>query len=92
VKHREWSRRSPRNTNLGMGARLGPIHSEFALIRPRAGAAVSGMVALSWKDQERSVPRTLVRALYLGRSGRTGLVHAPLKFLRPRTRAAQSGG
>ncbi len=49
VKHRGRSRRSPRDTKLRKGARIGPRCVGLALIRPRAGATVSGGATLSRK-------------------------------------------
>src|SRR6266566_82527 len=49
VKHRGQSCRSLRDTKLRKGARIGPRCMGLALIRPRAGAMVSGGATLSWK-------------------------------------------
>jgi len=49
VKRRGRSRRSPQDTKLRKGARIGPRCVGLALIRPRAGATVSGGATLGRK-------------------------------------------
>ncbi len=88
VKCRGRSRRSPRDTKLRKGARIGPRCVGLALIRPRAGATVSGGATLSRKKDERGMPCTRVRVLLLRKDGRTEPPDKCPKLLRPRTRAA----
>jgi hypothetical protein len=90
VKSRRWSRRPPQDTRIGTGARLGPIGVGLALLRPRAGAAVSGRATLSRRNRCRCGLRTLARASLLRNYGRTKPLGECPKLLRPRTCAAHS--
>ena len=90
AKRREWSRRSPRDTETGKGARLEWIHLGLEVLSPRAGAAMLGRATLSRRKCCRCGPCTLARTSLLRNYGRTGPPDKGLNLLRPRTRAAHS--
>ena len=91
VKCREWSCRSPRDTKLRKGARIGPRCMGLALIKLRAGAMVLGGATLSWKKDEHGLPCTQVCVLLLRKDGRTEPPKVLLSLLSPWMRAALLG-
>jgi hypothetical protein len=90
VKRREWSRRPPRDMELRKGARLDWKHAGLEILRPRAGAAVSGRATLNRRNRCRCGSCTLARASLLRNYGRTEPPDECPKLLRSRTRAAHS--
>jgi hypothetical protein len=90
AKRREWSHRSPQDTETNKGACLKWIHLELKVLSPHAGAVVSGRATLSRRTCCCCGPCTLARISLLRNYNRTKPPDKGPNLLRPRTRAAHS--